>query len=329
MKGAWAWAVLAALLVACEGGSGSAPAGTVEPALPTRATPTLAAEALVAADGRVEPAPVPVVAAAPVCGNPGVPGDSVRNTSTVDGERTYRVHVPRSYSAARPSAVVFNFHGSGRTALEQESYSALVPLADREGFILVSPQAAGGAREWFVAGVYGDTGNDETGFTLQALDEVAATWCVDSTRVFATGLSNGAEMASQLGCMAPQVFAAIAPVSGVVYQGCDGRPAPVLSFHGTEDWNIPFDGIRAEMEGWAAHNGCAPGPLSEAVSAHVMRESYSGCTGGADVVLYVVDGGGHTWPGAEDDAGGVGPTTHEISANEIIWAFFTAHARRD
>src|SRR4029079_17410867 len=102
----------------------------------------------------------------------------------------------------------------------------------------------------------------------------------------------------------PERFAAIAPVAGVTYQGCAGAPVPVISFHGTDDYNVPFEETPPAMEGWAQHNGCATDMGAEEVAEHVRRESYEGCDG-ADVVLYVVDGGGHTWPGADESIGGV------------------------
>lgn len=78
------------------------------------------------------------------------------------------------------------------------------------------------------------------------------------------------------------------------------------------------------MARWASHNGCSTEQEIVSLTEHVSRESYLDC-GGADVVLYVIDGGGHTWPDAEDYAGGAGPTTHEINANDLIWQFFASH----
>jgi len=52
------------------------------------------------------------------------------------------------------------------------------------------------------------------------------------------------------------------------------------------------------------------------------------CEEGAAVELYVVEGGGHTWPGAAIDVPVLGETTHEISATDLIWAFFENHPAR-
>jgi len=139
--------------------------------------------------------------------------------------------------------------------------------------------------------------------------------------VFATGLSNGAEMAAQVGCMLPDVFAGIAPVAGIEYQGCEGPPVAVVTFHGTDDFNVPYDSAPGAVAEWARYNGCPSEPETVRVGAEVVREAYFGCDG-QPVVFYTLEGAGHTWPGAEDNAGGAGPTNHEISASELIWEFF-------
>jgi polyhydroxybutyrate depolymerase len=49
------------------------------------------------------------------------------------------------------------------------------------------------------------------------------------------------------------------------------------------------------------------------------------CPPGTAVEFYIVLGGGHAWPGSEFSekiAAITGPTTFEIDASEIIWAFF-------
>ncbi|HRZ82059.1 MAG TPA: hypothetical protein P5069_06320, partial [Candidatus Hydrogenedentes bacterium] len=52
------------------------------------------------------------------------------------------------------------------------------------------------------------------------------------------------------------------------------------------------------------------------------RVAYTGCA--AEVELYIVEGGGHTWPGGGPDYPRwiVGRTARDFSASETIWAFF-------
>lgn len=227
--------------------------------------------------------------------------------------------MPPAYDGRRDVPVLFNFHGQGRSAEEQEAYSGLVPVSDREGFILVSPE--GGFRQWDIVGVYADEGVDDVGAVSAILDHVLAQFCADADRVFATGLSNGGQMAAQVGCFLPYQFAGVAPVAGIVYQGCEGPPVAVITFHGTDDYNVPYESAPEAIEQWAQYNGCSEEPETERTGDQVVREAFFGCTG-SPVVFYTLEQGGHTWPGAEDNAGGIGATNHEVSASELIWEFF-------
>jgi polyhydroxybutyrate depolymerase len=48
--------------------------------------------------------------------------------------------------------------------------------------------------------------------------------------------------------------------------------------------------------------------------------SWKGCA--APVVLYRIEGGGHTWPGATVDVDRLGMTTHQVRATDAMWEFF-------
>jgi polyhydroxybutyrate depolymerase len=66
---------------------------------------------------------------------------------------------------------------------------------------------------------------------------------------------------------------------------------------------------------------------TQRVADDVVLESYGDCEDGADVQLYVVEGGGHVWPGGRIDVPGLGYTTHSVSATELSWQFFAAHPK--
>ncbi|MBI3437732.1 MAG: hypothetical protein HY054_03595 [Proteobacteria bacterium] len=60
--------------------------------------------------------------------------------------------------------------------------------------------------------------------------------------------------------------------------------------------------------------------------SHVTRFAAHDCQNGDDVVFYVIDGGGHAWPGERDDLpAGAGAVNRDINASEEIWNFFAAH----
>jgi polyhydroxybutyrate depolymerase len=83
-------------------------------------------------------------------------------------------------------------------------------------------------------------------------------------------------------------------------------------------------GYPAAVAAWAKRDGCAADPDNTKVSPHVIWRVYR-CPVGVSVQFYIVVGGGHTWPGSAFTAkiaSITGPTTFEINASKIIWAFF-------
>ena len=60
-------------------------------------------------------------------------------------------------------------------------------------------------------------------------------------------------------------------------------------------------------------------------STRVIRKTYGPGPGNSEVVLVVVEGGGHTWPGVPAAQWLLGKTTRRIHANDVIWAFFSKH----
>ncbi|MEO8540479.1 MAG: PHB depolymerase family esterase [bacterium] len=300
---------MVALLGACSAGSPHPSQSTPsDPSASSRSTATPVNEA---ASTRVQASPEG-------CFGRG-PGDYVDAIEREEGQRSFRIHVPPAYDGYSSVPLLFNFHGQSRSAEDQEFYSGLVPVSDANDFILVSPE--GGFAQWNIVGIYAEDGIDDVAAVADILAYASSEFCVDADRVFATGMSNGAEMAAQVACLMPGVFAGIAPVAGIEFQGCEGPPVAVITFHGTDDYNVPYDTAPEAVAEWARYNGCPEEPEVERVAEQVTRESYFGCEG-APVVFYTIEGGGHTWPGAADDAGGVGATNHEISASELIWDLF-------
>ncbi len=295
-----------------------APSASATPA--TATTPPPANSPLTTASALVSPA------RSAGCDLASEAGQFTVTTDTAEGLRVAVVRIPSAHRPDRPTAMVLNFHGFGRTAEDQDTYSQLPSFAEREGFILVTPEGGGYPQGWDIPGIYNEDGIDDIAFVEALVAQLKATFCIDEDAVYATGISNGAEMASLAACKLPGVFAAIAPVAGIVFPGCEGPGVAVIAFHGTADDNVPFEIAPSSATEWGALNGCTAFG-SDLVTDNVVLESWGGGCEGREVFLFVVEGGGHTWPGAEDDSGGVGPTTHEISANELMWTFFQGHRR--
>ena len=331
--------VVAVLGASCrDSGHTTAPAG----APPSVTPPTAGGSTDPSAPGHTAIPTVSVTASSTVTGGCGLlpagvsPGaTAVRQLVSGGKNREFRLHYPvKPPTGALP--VVLNWHGLGSNAAEQEIYSGLAPISDREGFILVSPDGLGTPRSF--AAFPGVAGNaDDIQFAKDILDALRKDLCIDPSRVYSTGMSNGAFMSSRLGCELSDRIAAIAPVAGINYPrvGRCGGAVPVLAFHGTDDLVVPFaagrilgvlpyEGARDNLSEWGQHDiahACDQNPVSiEHITEHVRRETYDTC-GGPPVSLVVVEGGGHTWPGAIPVLT-LGATTNEVSAAEMIWAFF-------
>ena len=59
----------------------------------------------------------------------------------------------------------------------------------------------------------------------------------------------------------------------------------------------------------------------------VIVSEYEDCTDNTSIRLYLIEGGGHTWPGAGEynSSASAGNTSHDFSATEVIWEFFEQH----
>jgi len=238
-----------------------------------------------------------------------------------------------------PVPLVFNLHGSGGTAADQEVFSGMDQAADALGFVAAYPQGAialGSGFAWNVPGQPLSGGGavppdaaDDVLFFAQTVAAIEQRYPVDPKRIYAAGFSGGGRMASQLGCDLSSIVAAVAPVAGLRFPSpCSGeRPVPVVAFHGTADAVNPYDGggppywtysVPSAAEQWAAHDGCGPTPTTSQPAASVALTSYVGCTGSATVDLYTIEGAGHEWPGAPQQ-------TNAVDATAVMWTFFSTH----
>ena len=235
-------------------------------------------------------------------------------------ERDYRVHVSARASAETAQPIVLAFHGRGGRGADFETSSGLLPVSDREGFLLVSPDGTGTPRGWGAGASMPSWPVDDTAFVGSLLDRLEADFCVDTTRIYAVGHSNGGFLASRIGCALGDRIAAIVPVAGISLpaEPCHGAVA-VLTFHGTADDVVPFNGgpvrkvytyagVRSVLSAWSALARCSGAPVLQRISARVVRENQQSCV--LPVSLVQITGGGHEWP-----------TDRDVKVAETIWTF--------
>lgn len=253
------------------------------------------------------------------------PGEHEGSVAHDGRERTYTMHVPSSYTGELPVAVVLDFHGYGSSGAGQMGASGFRELSDQHGFVAVYPDGVGGS--WHVDGCCGQAAQenlDEVGAVRAIVADVIAQVCVDPARIYASGISQGGGMAHHVGCLAADIFAAIAPVSSDLRtEPCTpARPISELSFRGTADTLSRYEGgpvgpvgmqyqsigAQATLERWRMIDGCtgAAEPVLD------VCETFASCAEGTEVTLCSIPGGGHVLYG--------NPIDFDIAAT--AWAMF-------
>lgn len=246
-------------------------------------------------------------------------------------ERTYIQHLPEGYSAQKTWPVVLVFHGRGSTAAETQEFSGLDHLPAVVVYADGVPGSLEDPRQAWEGAPYSAEGVDDLAFVDDLLDQLEGDLCLDTSRVYATGKSNGAGFVGILACERSQRITGIAPVAGAFYatghRECSpSRPVPVVEMHGTADATIPYDGDPARglpsipgwTAAWAERNGCRGAVTTSSLAADIEIDRHRGCHRGAEVTHVRVQGGGHTWPGADAYSGG-GATTHSVEATDLLW----------
>ena len=278
-------------------------------------------------------------AGAAACTRPHAPGLTSETFDFQGTPRTYQLYVPQAYDGTRPVPVVFEFHGYGSNAAQQVVYGDFRPQADRDDFLIVAPDGQDkGGRHFNLTGEAGLQNDIQMVGSL--LDLIEAQFCVDPQRVYSTGMSDGGAMSAVLACVSADRFAAFAPVAVVLYPTvCDNtRHLAFMGFSGTADPIVPFEGgaVRCcgmpvlpapsdAMANWGKHNGCDSNFTEDRIGSEVRRRTWNNCQDGSAVVFYIVDGGGHTWPGSAIPVSRLGLTTTQVNASQTIWDFFKQH----
>ena len=245
-----------------------------------------------------------------------VAGDYLKRIDVGGRRREFLLHLPSGYDPSRRVPLVLVFHGSSASASVIERETSFDDIADSLGFIVAYPE--GLHRGWNIGECcrYSFKEHvDEIAFVRALMTHLERGLAVDSTRVYATGYSDGGTLSMLLACSLPDRIAAIGTVSGTLFDplpSCDiPRPVPVVVIHGTGDTHIPYAGqrgLRASVRAqhamlsapevtqfWVQHDDCAQPPQSSK-SGRVLRLRYD-CADSSSVIFYTIQGGEHGWPG--------------------------------
>ena len=273
-----------------------------------------------------------------------------RELETIDVggvERTFFVHEPPGKRRDLPLLLVF--HGGGGWGTKKGSgvarWTKFDALADEHRFRVVYPNSVSG--NWNDGRVFkGAATSDDVAFVDAILAHFASS--TDARRIYATGVSNGGFLTLRLACERADRFAAFAAVIATLpttFECRPSRPVSVMIMPGTKDpWVLWAGGPVANDRGtsrsvdetiriFSEANRCPPAPESRLLpdadpdDGTRIRETRTACADGSEIVLEAVEGGGHTWPGADQylPASIIGPTSRDIDASAEIWKFLSSH----
>jgi len=151
--------------------------------------------------------------------------------------------------------------------------------------------------------------------------------------------------------MMPEALAGIGAIAATqpVDAACPSpRPMPAIFFQGTADKLVPFNGgaiapqfgnrgtalsNAQTLEIWRKRNGCGAETRTQLPDTDPLPVTVVtfACPAGRGLEDVIVQGGGHSWPGAHQGILAnmiLGPVSDSISANEMMWTFFQKQAPR-
>jgi polyhydroxybutyrate depolymerase len=278
-------------------------------------------------------------------------------------ERSYILHVPPGKDISKDYPLMIALHGGGGDGkgMQKLTLGKFDELADREGFLVVYPD--GIDKHWNDGRSVDETGYsvhenkiDDSGFLSVLIDKMIKERRVNPAKVYITGMSNGAMMTYRCGCDLSNKIAAIAPVAGNIPEqlthSCNPvKPLSVLAINNMNDPLMPYKGgdvtgpfgkkklgkvlsANESIRFWVRFNGCSDTALFSDLpdrdpsdGTRIRKESYIGCKNNTEIILYSVEGGGHSWPGGYPYLGEwiIGKTSRDMNACEEIWEFFKNH----
>ena len=253
------------------------------------------------------------------------------NLVSAGHSRSYQVHTPNNYDPSVRYPVVLSFDGIEGSGSRMEAYSGL----DRLPAVIVYPDAMVGKRGFtaWQGAPYSLDGNLDIQFVRTILDTLPSQYCVDSTRTFAVGMSNGGAFAATVGCELGSEIKAVASVSGAYYKDCEtGQHTPsLLVVHSRADGQVPFNGALARrlpqipkyVDEQAANRQCSPS-LPAKVVGEATYYNWRDCDDNSLLRFVIVRNQPHGWLELPEL-----PLQRAESTAGYVWEFFNEATYRD
>lgn len=245
-----------------------------------------------------------------------------QSVQTRDGKREFTVHAPVNFENNRYYPLIFLYGGRGASPIDVELTYGMnnLPAIVVYPFPTVSKD---GDFAWEGAPYSSDA--DDISFTRAILDKLEQELCVDETRIYATGFSNGGGFMSKLSCEMPDRFAAYVIIAGAMYSPTGeckpSRAAPLMTVHGDHDQIVPFAGSTIRnlppIYNWTAWRAsvesCDTRPAVKNIDQFRVQTTWKNCREDATIKHIRILGGLHAWGNVP---------------NNTIWRFMSQHSLR-
>ncbi|KAK4626132.1 hypothetical protein CLAFUW4_05079 [Fulvia fulva] len=232
--------------------------------------------------------------------------------------RNYSVYVPPSYNddTSKPRALIIDYHGRGGNGYQQSTNSQYDKYAAGQEYLIVYPDGLDGA--WQGANYPNTRKTNDLQFTTDLLARMRTKYCIDDSRIYASGKSNGGGFVDTLACSDNgDEFAAFGMAAAALYtdtskDSCSKKRA-ILEAHGDKDGTIPYhpteDGAGGPLPDisqwvtWWGHRTCGPDAKSQRSGDPGGYNITTYSCGAYDNVIdhYQIFEGGHCWPDVQGD----------------------------
>ena len=245
-------------------------------------------------------------------------------------DRTYQVHTPTNYDPSVRYPVILSFDGIEGSGDRMEGYAGLDALPA----LIVYPDPLPGSRGFasWEGAPYSINSDRDTQFVHDLLEALPNKYCIDSTRQFAVGMSNGGSFATIVGCEFGDKIRAVASVSGAFYTTCkeQQRTPSLLLIHSSNDMQVPLYGsptrqlpsVPSWIEAQAVERQCKT-KKNIATSDMAVRYVWQECNNNSSLALTVINAQPHGWLSIPQASGQKIPGTAGY-----IWDFFKQSSYR-
>ena len=278
-------------------------------------------------------------------------------------ERCWEKHVPENLDPGVPVPLIVDVHGYSSTSSTHMDLSGFNEIANTEGAIIVYPNGVPGKNlptdpdenqawnaGWCCAHASRDN-IDDVGFITRVIEMTIEQENINSSRIYASGWSNGCAMVQRLAMEMSHVLAAVGCMSHYLITDYvdDYSPIPIMEVHGFLDnvvlyetsllslpwaedmWTNPESvdtGAIENMHEWASYNQCTDSMKTFETNEFFTIQGFDECENDAIVRLMTIFAAQHN-PYANDNADGSLGTQGFVQTSEHVWDFLIQHSKEE